>query len=77
MTCYDTKPTCPICTGEHTLQNCQYKDDKSKHKCINCKENHPAFSKSCLFMQVPNKQQQHLRPQQIQLQQTPAPRLNN
>ncbi|RNA22983.1 reverse transcriptase [Brachionus plicatilis] len=77
MTCCDTKPTCPICTGEHTLQNCQYKDDKSKHKCINCKENHPAFSKSCLFMQVPNKQQQHHKPQHIQLHQTPAPRLNN
>ncbi|RNA32533.1 hypothetical protein BpHYR1_024965 [Brachionus plicatilis] len=37
MTCSDTKPTCPICTGEHTLQNRKYKDDKSNHKCINCK----------------------------------------
>ena len=45
--CLATQPTCALCSGDHEMTNCESKNDTSKHKCINCRKNHPAFSKKC------------------------------
>ena len=41
------KDVCLICSGNHNLKECQYKNDINKRKCINCGENHTSNDKGC------------------------------
>jgi hypothetical protein len=42
-TCRAEKPTCPKCTGDHTIDKC----DKTETKCVNCGEQHRATYSKC------------------------------
>ncbi|CAF1061060.1 unnamed protein product [Brachionus calyciflorus] len=55
---------CPLCTGNHTLQECP----KEKIECSNCGGNHPAFSKKCIMMIEKTKElteSKNVKPQKI------------
>lgn len=54
--CKASSDTCTICVECHTYVNCPVKNDKTKHKCVNCiNQNYPdtshsAFSTLCPIM---------------------------
>ena len=58
----NTKPTCFYCSLDHKSKECRNKDNKSKHKCVNCNKSnnksikegaskHNASSRSCPLYQ--------------------------
>ena len=44
----ENKPTCLFCTGDHLAKDCETKDDRTTHRCANCKQDtHHAGYQGC------------------------------
>lgn len=50
--CKATSETCSFCSSSHPTNSCPFKENKKKHKCINCADtefdvHHPSHSENC------------------------------
>ena len=47
VTCKSSHKHCSHCDGDHYMNECQHKNDRSKAKCTLCKGNHRAYHPTC------------------------------
>ena len=51
--CKSQHDICGHCAGHHRTQECEHKNDPSKHRCANCdEEGHPAYARDCPTLEM-------------------------